>query len=40
MLRLSVGACFFGHGVQKLCGCFGGDGPGAAAKGFDSLGLH
>jgi putative oxidoreductase len=40
LLRVTVGALFFGHGTQKLKGWFGGHGLDATANMFESLGLH
>jgi putative oxidoreductase len=40
LLRVTVGALFFGHGTQKLFGWFGGRGLDATAKGFDGLGMR
>ncbi len=40
VLRLTVGALFFGHGTQKLFGWFGGHGLDATAQGFEALGLR
>jgi len=40
LLRLTVGALFFGHGTQKLLGWFGGAGLDATAETFAKLGLH
>ncbi len=40
LLRVTVGALFFGHGTQKLFGWFGGYGLEATAKGFDSMGMR
>jgi len=40
VLRLTVGALFFGHGTQKLFGWFGGHGLEATAQGFEALGMH
>ncbi len=39
-LRWVVGALFFGHGTQKLFGWFGGRGPEATGRYFESLGLR
>jgi putative oxidoreductase len=38
-LRVVLGALFFGHGTQKLCGWFGGHGLEGTAGFFESLGL-
>jgi putative oxidoreductase len=40
LLRCVVGGLFIGHGTQKLFGWFGGHGPEATAKAFESLGLR
>ena len=40
LLRVTVGALFFGHGTQKLFGWFGGSGPDRAAEGFEKMGLR
>ena len=40
VLRVVVGALFFGHGTQKLKGWFGGHGLEATAGFFESLGLR
>jgi putative oxidoreductase len=39
VLRVVVGALFFGHGTQKLFGWFGGHGPAGTAGFFESLGM-
>lgn len=39
VLRVVVGALFFGHGAQKLFGWFGGHGPAGTAGFFESLGM-
>jgi putative oxidoreductase len=39
VLRATLGAVFFAHGVQKLFGWFGGYGLEATANAFDSMGL-
>lgn len=39
LLRLVVGLLFFGHGMQKLAGWFGGGGVEGTAQGFESMGL-
>jgi putative oxidoreductase len=39
VLRLAIGAVFFGHGAQKLFGVWGGDGPTGTAAFFNQLGL-
>ena len=39
VLRVALGAVFFGHGAQKLFGVWGGDGPTGTAAFFDQLGL-
>jgi putative oxidoreductase len=40
LLRLVIGALFFGHGTQKLKGWFGGHGPDATGQFFESIGLR
>ena len=40
VLRLTVGALFFGHGTQKLLGWFGDHGLDTTAGFFDSLGMR
>ncbi|HEX5468702.1 MAG TPA: DoxX family protein [Gaiellaceae bacterium] len=40
LVRMTVGLLFVGHGTQKLFGWFGGGGPEATAKGFESLELR
>ncbi len=40
LLRVVVGALFFGHGTQKLFGWFGGRGLDATAQGFESMGMR
>lgn len=40
LLRLIMGALFFGHGTQKLRGWFGGQGLDATAGMFEQLGLR
>lgn len=40
LLRITVGAIFFGHGTQKLFGWFGGHGLDATAQGFEQLGMR
>ena len=39
-LRVIVGALFFGHGMQKLTGWFGGGGLEATGDAFESMGLR
>src|SRR5215217_8425312 len=39
ILRVVIGALFFGHGTQKLFGWFGGHGVEGTAGFFESLGL-
>jgi putative oxidoreductase len=39
LLRMIVGALFFGHGTQKLFGWFGGHGIEGTAGFFDTIGL-
>ncbi len=40
ILRATVGGYFVGHGLQKLAGWFGGDGPEGTGKFFESVGLR
>ena len=40
ILRVTVGALFFGHGTQKLFGWFGGHGLDSTAQAFEALGLR
>ena len=40
LLRMIVGALFFGHGTQKLFGWFGGHGIEGTAGFFESIGLR
>lgn len=40
LLRVTIGALFFGHGTQKLKGWFGGHGLDATASFFEQLGLR
>jgi putative oxidoreductase len=40
LLRIIVGALFFGHGTQKLFGWFGGHGIEGTAGFFESIGLR
>jgi putative oxidoreductase len=40
VLRLLLGGLFFGHGMQKLKGWFGGYGPEGTGGFFESLGLR
>ena len=40
LLRVTLGALFFGHGTQKLKGWFGGHGLEATAGMFEQLGLR
>jgi putative oxidoreductase len=40
LLRVTMGALFFGHGTQKLKGWFGGHGLDATAGFFEALGLR
>jgi putative oxidoreductase len=39
MLRAAVGGYFFGHGMQKLAGWFGGGGPDGTGEMFEQIGL-
>jgi putative oxidoreductase len=38
-LRATIGGYFFGHGMQKLAGWFGGHGPDGTGEFFESVGL-
>jgi putative oxidoreductase len=40
MLRATVGGYFFGHGMQKLTGWFGGHGPEGTGEFFEQVGLR
>jgi putative oxidoreductase len=40
VLRLLLGGLFFGHGMQKLKGWFGGHGPEGTGAFFESLGMR
>ena len=40
MVRATVGGYFVGHGLQKLTGWFGGDGPDGTGEFFESVGLR
>ena len=40
VLRAAVGGFFFGHGMQKLLGWFGGPGLDATAQGFHQIGMR
>ena len=40
MLRATIGGYFFGHGMQKLGGWFGGPGPAGTAQMFEQAGLR
>jgi putative oxidoreductase len=40
VLRLTVGGYFFGHGMQKLAGWFGGGGPDGTGEHFEQIGLR
>jgi putative oxidoreductase len=40
ILRATVGGYFFGHGMQKLAGWFGGGGPEETGQFFEQLGLR
>jgi len=40
LLRGTIGALFFGHGMQKLAGWFGGHGPAGTGQFFDTMGLR
>jgi putative oxidoreductase len=39
MLRATIGGYFFGHGLQKLTGWFGGHGPEGTGEFFEQVGL-
>ena len=40
MLRATLGGYFFGHGMQKLTGWFGGHGPEGTGEFFEQVGLR
>jgi putative oxidoreductase len=40
VLRATLGGYFFGHGMQKLAGWFGGGGPEATGEMFEQIGLR
>jgi putative oxidoreductase len=40
MLRATIGGYFFGHGMQKLAGWFGGHGPEGTGEFFEQVGLR
>src|SRR5690348_3023341 len=40
MLRAALGGYFFGHGMQKLAGWFGGAGPDGTGQFFEQAGLR
>jgi putative oxidoreductase len=40
MLRATIGGYFFGHGMQKLAGWFGGHGPEGTGRFFEQVGLR
>src|SRR6266702_369800 len=40
MLRATIGGYFFGHGMQKLTGWFGGHGPEGPGQFFEQVGLR
>ena len=40
VLRATLGGYFFGHGMQKLAGWFGGGGPEETAEMFEQIGLR
>src|SRR5581483_11249820 len=40
LLRATLGGYFFGHGMQKLAGWFGGHGPDGTGEFFESVGLR
>jgi putative oxidoreductase len=39
ILRATIGGYFFGHGMQKLAGWFGGDGPEETGQFFEQVGI-
>jgi len=39
-LRVTIGGYFFGHGMQKLAGWFGGHGPEGTGEFFEQVGLR
>jgi putative oxidoreductase len=39
LLRATIGGYFFGHGMQKLTGWFGGHGPDGTGEFFEQVGL-
>jgi putative oxidoreductase len=40
LLRATIGGYFFGHGMQKLAGWFGGHGPEGTGEFFEQVGLQ
>jgi putative oxidoreductase len=40
VLRATIGGYFFGHGMQKLAGWFGGGGPEGTGEQFEQIGLQ
>ncbi|HZD87808.1 MAG TPA: DoxX family protein [Gaiellaceae bacterium] len=40
LLRATIGGYFFGHGMQKLAGWFGGGGPQGTGQFFEQVGLR
>lgn len=40
LLRATIGGYFFGHGMQKLAGWFGGGGPEGTGQFFEQVGLR
>jgi putative oxidoreductase len=40
VLRATIGGYFFGHGMQKLAGWFGGHGPEGTGEFFEQVGLR
>src|SRR5437868_4386526 len=40
ILRATIGGYFFGHGMQKLAGWFGGGGPDGTGEQFEQIGLR
>jgi putative oxidoreductase len=40
VLRATIGGYFFGHGMQKLTGWFGGGGPDGTGRFFEQVGIR
>ena len=40
LLRATIGGFFVGHGLQKLAGWFGGQGPEGTGRFFEQVGLR